>query len=412
MKLLTFLGTGKNEETIYVLGEREHCAWYAPVASCAFLQPSELIVFATEDAESTHGNALRSSVTVPVTLVPIPLGKDERELWQIFASIAANVQRRDEVAFDITHGLRSSPLLGFLAAAFLRAGLEVNVRAILYGAYDVGKIVSPGKTPMFDLSPMLGLLEWASAADRFNRTGDARYLATLVEKQRNTLARAAQGDHVALDQIGALGSLASTLSKISEGLRLIRPHQVMDQVAGLSERVERARPALERTAAAQPFQLLLNRVIETYQPLASPSATEPHDQARQTLEIERRLIHWYAERELWVQAISLAREWLVSWVMFHLGIVNITQRDMRERISDALGNEANDWVKARQAHQPFESIFFTKLPNVEQVLELWKPLTDARNDVLHAGMRSDPRKPEDLIEQIKKHITTLDMLAL
>jgi hypothetical protein len=410
MKLLTFLGTGKYEETIYVLGEhgeREQGARYAPVASCAFLQPSELIVFATEDAESAHGNALRSSVTVPVTFVPIPLGKDERELWQIFASIAANVRPRDEVAFDITHGLRSSPLLGLFAAAFLRAGLEVNVRAILYGAYDVGKIISPGKTPMFDLSPMLGLLEWASAADRFNRTGDARYLATLVEKQRKTLACAAQGDHAALEQAGALGNLASTLSKISEGLRLIRPHQVMDQVAGLSERVERARPALERAATAQPFQLLLDRVIETYQPLASPSSTEPHVRLRQTLEIERRLIHWYAERELWVQAISLAREWLVSWVMFHLGIVNITQRNLREHVSNVLGSEADNLVNAR--HEP---IFLASLPNRDQVLKLWKPLTDARNDVLHAGMRDDPRKPEDLIKQIREHIETLDTLAL
>jgi len=406
MKLLTFLGTGKYEETIYVLREheREQAARYAPVASCAFLQPSELIVFATENAKKAHDNALSSSVTVPVTFVPIPLGKDERELWQIFASIAANVRPRDEVAFDITYGLRSSPLLGLFAAAFLRAGLEVNVRAILYGAYDVGK---PGKTPMFDLSPMLGLLEWASAADRFNRTGDARYLATLVEKQRNTLARAAQGDHAALEQIGALGNLASTLSKISEGLRLIRPHQVMDQVAGLSERVERARPALERAATAQPFQLLLDRVIETYQPLASPSSTEPHVQLRQTLEIERRLIHWYAERELWVQAISLAREWLVSWVMFHLGIVNITQRNLREHVSNVLGSEADNLVKAR--HEP---IFLASLPNRDQVLKLWKPLTDARNDVLHAGMRDDPRKPEDLIKQISEHIETLDTLAL
>jgi len=410
MKLLTFLGTGKYEETIYVLGEhdkREQGARYAPVASCAFLQPSELIVFATENAKKAHGNALSSSVTVPVTFVPIPLGKDERELWQIFASIAANVRPRDEVAFDITHGLRSSPLLGLFAAAFLRAGLEVNVRAILYGAYDVGKIISPGKTPMFDLSPMLGLLEWASAADRFNRTGDARYLATLVEKQRKTLACAAQGDHAALEQAGALGNLASTLSKISEGLRLIRPHQVMDQVAGLSERVERARPALERAATAQPFQLLLDRVIETYQPLASPSSTEPHVQLRQTLEIERRLIHWYAERELWVQAISLAREWLVSWVMFHLGIVNITQRNLREHVSNVLGSEADNLVKAR--HEP---IFLASLPNRDQVLKLWKPLTDARNDVLHAGMRDDPRKPEDLIKQISEHIETLDTLAL
>ncbi len=414
MKLLTFLGTGRYDETVYVLDTREQSARYAPVASCAFLRPDELIVFATKDAQDAHGDSLRAAVSVPVTFVPIPLGANERELWEIFECIGNAVQPRDQVAFDITHGLRSSPLIGLLAAAFLRAGLDVNVRAVLYGAFDVGKVVSPGRTPMFDLSPMLALLEWANAADRFNRTGDARYLANLVERQRKTSALAAKGDPEQLRQIGALGNLASTLSKISQGVQLIRPRQVMEQVAGLSERVERARPAMERAASAQPFSLLLEHVIEIYKPLEQVAV--PNDtvrtQVRQMLFTERTLIHWYAERELWAQAISLAREWFVSWVMFQLGVLNTTQLDARERISHVVGAEASDFIKAKQAEKPFTPIFLAAVPQVETVLALWNPLTDARNDVLHAGMRDEPGKPDDLIKQIKQHIETLDTLPL
>lgn len=414
MKLLTFLGTGRYDETTYVLDTREQSAFYAPVASCAFLRPDELIVFATKDAQDAHGETIRAAVSVPIVFKAIPLGANERELWDIFEQIGSAVQPRDEVAFDITHGLRSFPLIGLLAATFLRAGLDVKVRAVLYGAFDVGKVVSPGRTPMFDLYPMLGLLEWAVAADRFNRTGDARYLANLVESHRKESALAAKGDPEQLRQIGALGNLASTLSKISQGLQLIRPRQVMEQVAGLPERIERARPAMERAASAQPFSLLLERVAQTYQPLAQSALVDdaPRTRVRQTLVTERGLIHWYAEREHWAQAVSLAREWFVSWVMFQLGVFNTTQLDARDRISNVIGAEASDFVKAKQSGKPFASIFLAAVPCMETVLALWHPLTQARNDVLHAGMREEPGKPDDLIEQIRQHIATLDTLPL
>ena len=174
MKLLTFLGVSKYEETTYTWQDKEYKCRFAPLASCHFLQPEELIVFLTEDAQQQIFPEFRAEVPKSVRLraVPVPLGKDEAELWQIFEQVSGAVQPGEEAAFDITHGLRSFPLVGLLAAAFLRSGLDVKLRAVLYGAYDVGKVVSPGHTPMFDLSPMLSLLEWAAAADRFNRTGD------------------------------------------------------------------------------------------------------------------------------------------------------------------------------------------------------------------------------------------------
>ena len=105
------------------------------------------------------------------------------------------------MAFDITHGLRLFPLVGLLAAAFLRSGLSVDLQAVLYGAFDVrDRGVTPNRTPMFDLSPMLALLEWSTAADRFNRTGDSRYLASLVSAQRKQLALLARGDPRLLEQ--------------------------------------------------------------------------------------------------------------------------------------------------------------------------------------------------------------------
>jgi len=168
MKLLTFLGIANYRETLYKWEGRGYRSRFSPLASCAFLEPEEIIVFLTADAERDIFPEFAREVpeSVRVRPVSVPLGADEAELWHIFDLVAGCVSPGEEVAFDITNGLRSFPLLGLLAAAFLRSGLDVRLKAVLYGAFDVGRVLGNGETPMFDLTPMLALLEWSAAADR------------------------------------------------------------------------------------------------------------------------------------------------------------------------------------------------------------------------------------------------------
>lgn len=414
MKLLTFLGLGNYHPTTYSWQDQEYTSDYAPVASCHFLQPDSLTVFLTEEVqEKTYPQfleALPGDFEVDPLLVP--LGKNQQELWQLFECISGAVDPGDEVAFDITHGLRAFPLVSLLVAAFLRSGLNVHLRAVLYGAFDVrDESVTPNRTPMFDLTPMIGLLEWASAADRFNRTGDARYLATKVEEQRRNLAISARGDHDLLEEAGRLGNLGGALESISQSLRLIRPQRTMLQVAGLQERIDLARPALERAAAAQPFGLLLKNIAETYTAMTRLDC-EGLDETKRTLAIQREMIQWYADRHQWVQAVSLGREWLVSWVMVHLGLQNLTEQSDRQRITQVVGSEAQEYLKAKDQGAPYTSVFLTTVPETEAVLLLWHQLTHARNDIDHAGMREHPQAPKNLIKQIGTCIETIYALPL
>lgn len=417
MKLLTFLGVGNYQTTAYVWQDQAHTCRFAPVASCRFLNPEKLIVFLTEEAEEKIFADMRTELPAGLEIQPVAvsLGKDESELWQIFDQVSGAVSPDEEVAFDITHGLRSFPLIGLLAAAFLRAGLGVSLKAVLYGAYDVrDKSSDPPRTPVFDLSPMLALLEWATAAERFNRTGDARQLSTLVSAQRKQLALSSQGDHNLLEQAGRLGNLAGALNSISQSLRLIRPHKVMQEAAGLAELVQAAQAGLERAAAARPFNLVLENIVRTYAPLAQENPLQ-EDRLRQTLIVERQLIRWYAEREQWVQAVSLAREWLVSWVMTCLNLPHLTRRDLRHRIENVVGAEASDYLAAKKNksdNTPFTSTFLSSVPHLDEVLSLWLSLTDVRNDIDHAGMREDPGDPQNLIQQIRASLETIDKLPL
>lgn len=413
MKLLTFLGVAAYKETIYVWQNRGFSTRFAPAATCHFLMPDTLTVFLTEEAEEKIFPQLRASLPQRLTVNPIPvsLGQDEKELWHIFDQVSGSVEDNETVAFDITHGLRSFPLIGLLVAAYLRTAKQVSLKAVLYGAYDVGQQVSPGRTPIFDLTPMITLLEWATAADRFNRTGDSRYLAALVKALRKEQALAAQSDPEQLEQIGRLNNLAGALTAISQSLRLIRPRLAMTQAHGLEERVSMAKPGLERALAARPFSLVLDSVVKSYQPLALPDPDQP-EQARETLLVERKIINWYAEREQWVQAITLAREWLVSWIMLQLGMNNLLETGARQRLEGVIGSEAASYLEAEKNKRTFTPLCLAKIPDCGKVIAFWLSLSDLRNDIDHAGMRPDPGKPEDLIKKIKIAIDFLNNLQI
>lgn len=412
MKLLTFLGTGKYYETTYFWQDAERTTLYAPVASVDFLQPEKLIVFLTEEAEEKIFPDFKKKLP-PNLLIEtwrVPLGEGEPELWEIFSALLEVVNEGDDISFDITHGLRSFPYVALLVAAYLRAMMDVRIRAVLYGAFEVrDQTVTPNRAPMFDLSPMLALLEWATATDRFNRTGDSRYLSSLLREQQKLLAQQWKEQPEQLQRLSALGNLASVMEKISQTLRLIRPHNAMEIAAGLPEYSEKAKPVLTEAAGALPFALLLDRVNETYAPLG---LTESVQNQKQALEKERQMVRWYAEREQWVQAAALAREWLVSWVMAHLGISPETSSTERHRVEGFVNSEAEAYLQAKKEDRLFTPVFLRNLPQAETVLSLWKSFTDVRNDILHAGMRDNPKSPESLIDQIKNALKQIEELPL
>lgn len=414
MQLFTFLGIGRYSPTLYVWNDQEQEASFAPAASVRFLQAEEVAVFLTKDVREEDFATFTAAMPAGVAVqpVPVPLGQNSAELWEIFSIVTERIQPGRPAAFDITHGLRSFPLIGLLVSAFLRASRRADLQAVLYGAFDVrDQTVTPNRTPMFDLTPMLDLLEWASAADRFTRTGDARYLASLGKRQQKALAIAAAGDRQQLAEVGALGNLAGALTGISQALGLIRPHQAMESIAGLQPRIEAARPALARSAPAQPLSILLDQIAQAYEGLGLDSPGDPA-LAATSLATQRRMVAWYIEREQWVQAVTLIREWLVSWVMVQLGQADLLDPDARESVESVLGSEHKAWLRSKEKGSSFTSSFLTRLHDVEPILDLWGQVTQTRNDINHAAMRRNPSQPESLTNRIEGYLGRINELPL
>jgi len=400
LKLLTFFGIANYSVTIYRWNDLEVMSPYSSIASCDFLKPDQLLVFLTKEAkENEHYGKMIAAVPGSIEILPvtIPLGKDEPELWEIFQTITSYVAPGEDVAFDITNGLRSFPLVGFLAAAFLRSSFHVNLKAVLYGAFDVGRARGDGITPVFDLSPMLELLDWAEGADRFNRTGDSRFLASLLKKKHGQLGKQSQKDPARLAAIKPLSDLSATLENLSEATRFIRPLAAIDEAAKVDALIEQSRPELMTHDTTAPFSLLLENIRAGYQPFAGITDASVTINVKVSLQHQLALIAWYIEREYWVQAITLCREWLVSWTMLQMCLTEMVNKDDRSRVENALNSLAHH----SNQDNP-DVIALSRRPDAKAIMKLWKTTTDIRNDIDHAGMRPGPASPTRLKNQIQK----------
>jgi CRISPR-associated DxTHG motif protein len=260
-----------------------------------------------------------------IRAVPIRTGETAAELWAMFDAITGQVGSGETVIFDITHGLRSLPFLVFLFAAYLKSTRQVKIEAVYYGALELGSAERPA--PVVDLSPFVGMLDWLTAANRFTQYGDSQDLAHLLRR-----AERGKDDKT-------LGAAADALDHLSLSLRLIRPADAMVDSARLPAVLEAARPAAEATPSARPYTFLAADLERAYAPFAQASPFEPAE-LQASLEKQRQLVAWYVDHAQWVQAVTLAREWLISWVMWHLGESSWLDRELRESVAETMGKEA------------------------------------------------------------------------
>lgn len=411
MKLLTLLEDAIYQQTTFTWNKQTFTTCFSPVASCQILKPDQLYVFLTKEAFQNVYPAFKESLpkSIPVQPITIPAGSTPEELWEIARLLDQTIEDHDEIAFDITHGPLSFPLVALTVAIYVRITRDISLKAILYGAYGIDRGVQTDRTPIFDLAPMLAWVEWFNAVDRYIQTANFDTLAILLKEHRRNLASGVRSDKKLRSELGNLGKLNGVLENISSSLHMIRPYQAMEHIADLEDRLEKARPLLGNPGEAISYHMLFDGLVKAYAPLGLNSPDDPTN-AEQTLLTERRLINWYAQREYWVEANTLAREWLISWVMYHLNLSDFTQPTSRQRVESVLAAEAHDYLYAKKQKINYGPIFLGNIPEIEKVLTLWLELIDVRNDINHAGMRKAPSTPKSLVARSRKNLQLLNEL--
>jgi CRISPR-associated DxTHG motif protein len=325
---------------------------------------------------------------VPLRPVAIPSGKSENELWKIFEILAGLLGQKEEVVFDVTHAFRSLPILSLLAVAYLRVAHQVNLRALVYGAFEARD--ANNRAPVFDLTPFLRLLDWVTATDQFLQTGNAERLAGLLP---------GADPHT--------GPLAQSVTGIAQGLHLLRPMDVMREAAALPAHIDTATPGISQVVP--PFASLIQRVRTDYGAFGLPNPTDHAANGKESLVRQLRMIEWYAAKKQVVHALSLAREWLPSLLCYHFRLdpLNEVIRADMELLLRGGKDHDEDGNVVRQSNKLAE---WPGVPCGKQLRSLWGGglnLANLRNDALHAGFRKKPKSAEKITELTSQVIAQL-----
>ncbi|MDM7912942.1 MAG: TIGR02221 family CRISPR-associated protein [Methanotrichaceae archaeon] len=376
-KALSFLGTGNYQETTYFLGNKECRTKLFPEAVHELFRPDEMVVLLTEAAGSKYLDNLKSALAGKSwRYARIPDGKNEAEIWDIFEVITQSVGEGDELIFDITHAFRSIPMLTMISVAYLRSARNITLEAVVYGAWDARE---GDRSPVFDLTPFMKLLDWTNAAEMFIRTGHGGDIARLLRSAQDIAYRRDGSD--GQDPPRELKNIAKDIDSISRALALARPKEVIESAQRL-----RSRPETYRSEAqewAKPFFLLVNKIADSFIPFAESDKTDIPGR----LETEYRIIEWLLERDQVIQAILLSREWIVTYAIHRLGKGKAYDRAFREQTEERINNAA----KGEEG-----------LPVENEILSIWRRLGDLRNDIAHCGMREEPMSSENLIKNARR----------
>jgi len=370
MKLITFLGTGKYESANYRWNDQTYETTFVQEAFVHWLKPEVTCVLLTEGARAKHWDDLSQRLQghTQTIEIDIPDGKSEAELWQIFAAISDAVHEGDEIAFDITHGFRSLPMIALLTIAYLKQVKGVKVQYVLYGAFEAR---DNRGAPVFDLTPFADLLDWLAAAKMFMATGDSSELGQLIQKVQNDAYRnrGAYGENLPC----ALKKFGAALEEVSNDLLLARVPSLPKSVDNLIEKQRQA--SAEVSQWTQPLTLLLDKIAAAYAPFQD-----------NRLSTQAALIRWYLKHNHIMQAMTLAREWVVS--------------DYARQKSPSRAAAEAELNQRAENHEK------------DEIIQLWSCIRKIRNDLAHCGFgraegqvlsaASIRQNAEKVVEQIEQ----------
>ncbi|MEG4959014.1 MULTISPECIES: TIGR02221 family CRISPR-associated protein [unclassified Microcoleus] len=399
-KIITFLGKYPRE-TIYSHNDSTYKGQVFAEALHQFCKYDTMLVCVTEEAKATTWPLLEALGDARIKPIDIPTGRTTEEMWETFKIITQYVDEDDRVIFDITHGLRSLPFLVFLFAAYLKAAKNVTIAAIYYGAPELSDSKNNVPAPVIDLSEFVSMIDWITATNQFVKIGDGRELAKLL--------KSAIPSNSELSEIPSSRQIRDNLKKsveaienISLALSVTRPIETMQSATKLEQLLKEAAPSF--ADRAKPFSLLSDKVVQQYGQFALEN---PKDEAAlsENLRLQLQMIQWYIQKDKIVQAVTLAREWLVSLLVLSLGLGKymFDKNKGRKYAEDVLNNAAEHRKpedKRRKITATEYDKLFEALPLANELVNIWNQMPELRNDIAHCGMNNQPQTAGRLKEKV------------
>jgi len=142
----------------------------------------------TQDTLNRLQPILTEKLGIETHLQLIPTGITLAEQMELVELMSCHVASGDRVHLDITHGLRSLPMIALLVAMYLRNLRQAKIEGIWYGAFELreGDI-----TPVNNLQGLLRMADWLGAMHAYSKDGDYGVFSELLGEAGHCLQEAA-----------------------------------------------------------------------------------------------------------------------------------------------------------------------------------------------------------------------------
>ncbi len=341
-----------------------------------------------------------------VQRVPIPEGKSEPEIWEIFQIVYDQLKSDDEVIFDITHAFRSIPMLTIVILNYAKIMKNVTLSGIYYGAFEVlgsyheaEKLpLEKRRAPILDLTPFDQLMEWSIAIDRFMGSGDAGLVSRLANRSVKMTLSATKGqDKAAI----AVREIANNLSDFSKTMATCRGRDISDIAGKLKANLNR----FETIEIVRPFKPVLDRIKVQFDKFQSSPVLDGIQAAK-----------WCLEHNLIQQGYTILQETLISCFVLEIG-QNEENKKCREIASQAAtiyhyNLDKTKWKKAAADNEKITQKFLSFYQNQQKLVNLFRNLSSDRNDLNHAGHNDAPMKPHKFSEKLLGYIEKAENIIM
>ncbi|GCD78013.1 hypothetical protein JCM31826_14950 [Thermaurantimonas aggregans] len=141
-------------------------------------------------------------------------GRNEQEIWQLFAIMIHQLHENDEVYIDVTHAFRSIPILFTVLSQYARHRLNINIKSITYGNFE-GRDQNTQIAPLIDLTIYSFFMELSDFAYQLRKFGYAVDAKDFTQEITRELGKLFKGNNEALNN---LNQLIINLQNFSENI--------------------------------------------------------------------------------------------------------------------------------------------------------------------------------------------------
>lgn len=332
-------------------------------------------------------------------------GMNKEEIWEVFQTIYDTLQEGDELHLDLTHSFRFLPMLLLVLGNYAKFLKGITIKNIVYGNYEARN--AQNEAPIISLLPLVSLQDWTFAAANYLQNGRATQLQTLVNKELSPILKKAMG---ADKDASALNQYFNALAELSGFVLNCRGKDI--RVGKKINTIHNAEKRIEKIIIP-PMVPIFNKI---HQPLLAFSPTDNILNGFYAAQ-------WSLNKQLHQQAITLLQETVVSLLCQENGL-DLLDKNQRTLINKAFAIASDKipeskWALSEdgEAGSEKQKEIIKRLiqqPNIIELANTFKEITNIRNDFNHAGEdRGGARTVKSITCGIEKYLNiTLDYLGI